>query len=83
MKIRAALTVRTKVVAGCRCLKAAILATVVNFTLPCFRRVSSVPTVTGMAVVLNAVLTTLIAFEASHCCRILQVATGFVMVLIL
>ena len=55
------------------CLKAAIFVTGVSFDSSHIRYVSKVPTVTGIRVVLIAVLTIVIAFETSYCCRILDV----------
>ena len=46
--------------------KVAILVTVVTFSLLCFRRVSQISTVTGIKVVLIAVLATVIPVEARY-----------------
>ena len=65
-----------------RRLKAAILVTVVSFYSSHVRYVAKVPTVTGIRVVLIAVLTNVIAFETSYRCRSLNMftITGFVLI---
>ena len=53
----------------------AILVTVVTFGPMCRRRVSKVSTVTGIRVVLIAILATVIAFDTSYCCPSVKVVT--------